>query len=194
MPAIDLQSSSQLEGLGNGLIVLDFWATWCAPCGQMNTLFDQLAEQYTTLKFAKVEAEQLSDVTEKFSITAVPSFVFIKNGKVIEKIEGADSPALAQQVSFYSQVKGGQNGAPSSAALEGEDLNSRLKRLINQSPVVLFMKGSPEAPQCGFSRKIVDVLKPTKYRVFFVQHFIRRGSSYRIKDFLQLANVSSIIY
>jgi len=40
-----------------------------------------------------------------------------------------------------------------------EDLNTRLGKLINHAPVMLFMKGSPEAPQCGFSSKIVDILK-----------------------------------
>jgi glutaredoxin-related protein len=38
-------------------------------------------------------------------------------------------------------------------------LNTRLKSLMNQSKVVLFMKGSPEAPRCGFSRKICGILK-----------------------------------
>ena len=43
---------------------------------------------------------------------------------------------------------------------ESEDeLNTRLRRLMNQDNVVLFMKGSPEQPRCGFSRKIVALLK-----------------------------------
>lgn len=39
-----------------------------------------------------------------------------------------------------------------------ETLESRLKRLVNQNKVMLFMKGSPKAPQCGFSQKIVNLL------------------------------------
>ena len=40
-----------------------------------------------------------------------------------------------------------------------EQANDRLRKLMNQSKVVLFMKGSPEAPRCGFSRKISALLK-----------------------------------
>ena len=39
------------------------------------------------------------------------------------------------------------------------DLNTRLTSLINQSPVVLFMKGSPQEPRCGFSRQTVELLR-----------------------------------
>jgi hypothetical protein len=38
-------------------------------------------------------------------------------------------------------------------------LNARLEKLINFAPVMLFMKGNPDAPQCGFSNKIVALLK-----------------------------------
>lgn len=51
-----------------------------------------------------------------------------------------------------------QLGIPSEEQTQ-EQLNERLKKLINQAPVMLFMKGTPEAPKCGFSAKIVDILK-----------------------------------
>jgi Grx4 family monothiol glutaredoxin len=40
-----------------------------------------------------------------------------------------------------------------------QKLNERLKGLINSAPVILFMKGSPQEPRCGFSRQIVEILK-----------------------------------
>ena len=40
-----------------------------------------------------------------------------------------------------------------------EQLNTRLRGLMNQAPVVLFMKGSPDAPRCGFSKKTVAILR-----------------------------------
>lgn len=39
-----------------------------------------------------------------------------------------------------------------------QDLNVRLKELVNAAPVMLFMKGTPDEPRCGFSRKIVGLL------------------------------------
>uniref|UniRef100_A0A665UA46 Glutaredoxin 3 n=1 Tax=Echeneis naucrates TaxID=173247 RepID=A0A665UA46_ECHNA len=43
----------------------------------------------------------------------------------------------------------------------GTDLNQRLKKLINASPVMLFMKGNKEAAKCGFSRQILEILNGT---------------------------------
>lgn len=48
--------------------------------------------------------------------------------------------------------------AQSSVALPEEDLQTRLRRLIHSAPVMLFMKGSPDAVRCGFSRKMVELL------------------------------------
>ena len=48
------------------------------------------------------------------------------------------------------------------AAATAEPLDARLKKLTAQSPVMLFMKGSPDAPRCGFSRQIVEILQAEK--------------------------------
>jgi len=120
----------------------------------MNQTFDQLADTYTNIKFLKIDAEAVSEVTEKYDISAVPSFVFLRNGKVLDKIDGANGPDLINKITKYSKEE------PSSAEnVPKEDLNTRLQKLINYAPVMLFMKGAPAAPQCGFSSKIVDILK-----------------------------------
>lgn len=74
---------------------------------------------------------------------------------MFDKIEGANGPELANKVEKYSQVK---ESAADDQKPE-EDLNARLKKLINYAPVMLFMKGTPAAPQCGFSRKAVEILQ-----------------------------------
>jgi len=158
MPSsLDLQSLSQLESAGNGIVVCNFWEEWCKPCTQMNTIFDQLAEQHPHFKFFKVQAEKLPDVTEKFEISAVPTFLFFKNQKVIDKIEGANAPELASKVTNLNATN-----SKSGESTEGMDLNARLTKLVSKAPVMLFMKGVPDAPKCGFSRKIVDILKQQK--------------------------------
>lgn len=49
--------------------------------------------------------------------------------------------------------------APTEKAESAEDLSRRCRDLMSQAPVVLFMKGAPDAPRCGFSRKIVALLR-----------------------------------
>jgi Grx4 family monothiol glutaredoxin len=84
---------------------------------------------------------------------------------------GADAPALAKAIEKY--VGSAESPAPLSRSEKSpaapppavekkgtpEELDTRLRRLMNQSRVVLFMKGSPDQPRCGFSRKISDLLR-----------------------------------
>ena len=100
MPSKNITSLNELKGLGNGLVILNFWADWAPPCAQLNTLFDQLADKYSDITFVKVEAEKAEDVTQEFDVAAVPTFVFLKNQKVIDKVEGANGPDLASNLSF----------------------------------------------------------------------------------------------
>jgi len=159
MPAKELTSESELQSLGDELIVLNFWADWCKPCVQLNQIFDQLADSYPNTHFLKIDAEKLESVTEKFEVSAVPTFLFLKNKKPFDKIEGANAPELADKVDKYSQVKGSSERKIVEPVDSKQQLHSRLEKLINFAPVMLFMKGTPITPQCGFSNKIVEILK-----------------------------------
>jgi len=62
-----------------------------------------------------------------------------------------------------------------------EELHARIRTLLNQSNVVLFMKGSPDAPRCGFSRKIVALLRDKKVEFthfdILMDEDVRQGGS-----------------
>jgi len=169
MPAKDLESEEQLKTFGNNLIILDFWAEWCPPCSQMNALFDQLADAHSSITFVKVNVEKFENIVEKFKVELVPSFVFLKNQERFDIVEGADGPELGKKVASYALVQD----------RPGEDLNSKLQRLLTSSSVMLFMKGTPEAPQCGFSGKIVKILNEAgvKYGSFNIlsDNDVRQG-------------------
>lgn len=67
----------------------------------------------------------------------------------------------------------------STKKVEEQDLNSRLKSLINQAPVTLFMKGSSQEPKCGFSRQMIALLDSLKtpYKTFDIlqDNAVREG-------------------
>eukprot|EP00455_Lapot_gusevi_P054314 TRINITY_DN867_c0_g1_i1.p1 TRINITY_DN867_c0_g1~~TRINITY_DN867_c0_g1_i1.p1 ORF type:complete len:290 (-),score=70.13 TRINITY_DN867_c0_g1_i1:5-829(-) len=150
-----------LASQGQSLIVHFFWADWSEPCRQIDEVIDALAREYSSCTFVKVEAERYPDVTEKYPVRAVPSFVFVKGGRVLDTVEGANVPAVVAAVKRYST-----SGVDLPPSLPAEsttppkvDLNTRLEQLVKAHRVMLFMKGTPDTPRCGFSREMINLMK-----------------------------------
>ena len=80
---------------------------------------------------------------------------------VIDKLEGAHVGQLAKKVEMLSQSV---SDAPKATASFSEAMKHRLTKLINSSKVMLFMKGKPSEPECGFSRKMVALLNGENIR------------------------------
>lgn len=189
--AKDLQSKEELAKViqEGAPVILHFWASWCDASKHMDKVFAHLSIDFPHAHFFRVEAEELPEISESYSVSAVPYFVFFKDGKLFDTLEGANPSSLANKV---LNVAGASNiteiAAPASlgmaagpAVLEtvkelakengasfqtessksdlSHSLKERLQQLVDSHPVFLFMKGSPEQPKCGFSRKVVDVLK-----------------------------------
>ncbi|MEK6794185.1 MAG: thioredoxin [Spirochaetota bacterium] len=73
----------------NGMSVVDFWAGWCGPCKALSPVFDRLSEKYSAVNFVKVNVEQNQAVAARFSVNALPTILFLKNGKVVQQITGS---------------------------------------------------------------------------------------------------------
>lgn len=149
-------------------VLVHFWAAWCEPCKHMDLVITELAKLHKAVTFVRVEAEEVSDISEKYEIAAVPCFLAFKGAAVAERLEGADAAALTAAVEKLSGTKpaaatgaakpfqGHRGQAP---AGEQYDVTAEIKRLLNSHRVMLFMKGSPAAAQCGFSSKVVTALQ-----------------------------------
>ncbi|KAF7326023.1 Monothiol glutaredoxin-4 [Mycena kentingensis (nom. inval.)] len=142
--------------------LINFWAPWAAPCTQMNQVVAELAKKHPALLVLNVEAEEQADIAESFDIDAVPSFVVLKGHTLLARIPGADAPALTQAIAKHLAAPPPPSAtvkSPSTPSESPEELDKRMRGIMNQSRVVLFMKGSPAEPRCGFSRKISGLLK-----------------------------------
>nr|DAD20923.1 TPA_asm: hypothetical protein HUJ06_022386 [Nelumbo nucifera] len=183
----DLQSKQELDTVlhEGSPVILHFWASWCEASKQMDRLFSHLSTDFPHAHFFRVEAEEQPEISEAFSVSAVPYIVFFKDGKTVDTLEGANPSSLANKVAKVAgSVNSGESAAPASlgmaagpAVIESvkefakdngssklesglsDPLKNLLQQLIESHPVMLFMKGSPEEPKCGFSRKVVDILK-----------------------------------
>ncbi len=77
-----------------GAVVIDFFATWCGPCKRIAPTYENLSKAFTTVKFLKVDVDESPELVDKYSIQAMPTFVFLKDGQVVKKVEGADLAGL----------------------------------------------------------------------------------------------------
>ncbi|KAK0633565.1 thioredoxin-like protein [Immersiella caudata] len=172
------------------LLVISFHAPWAAPCAQMATVLSTLASEYPVTEplstsWVAIDAEELSDVSETYNVTAVPFLVLVRDGKVLETVSG--SSAVKVRDAIESHAKGASagaaptvNGNGATAAVDTkefdtvedpekkkEELFKRLGDLVKAAPVMLFMKGTPSEPKCGFSRQLVAILRENAVKYGF---------------------------
>ncbi|NXD67686.1 GLRX3 protein, partial [Eolophus roseicapillus] len=149
------QFQQLLQQKERSLVVVHFWAPWAPQCAQMNEVMAALAKEHTQVTFVKLEAEAVPEVSEKYGISSVPTFLFFKNSQKVDRLDGAHAPELTKRVQRHASSSSLSAGSNDSVK---EDLNVRLKKLINAAPCMLFMKGSPKEPRCGFSKQMVEIL------------------------------------
>lgn len=181
MVVINLAKEEDINSLmtGNELVVIHFYADWAEQCKNMNDVMDELSVQadLKDVKFAKVVAEDFPEVSLKYKIQAVPTFILLRGGNQVDRVDGANAADLTQKV--RKQAGKILASTDTSKPAEEQDLNSRLKSLTNQAPVMLFMKGSPQEPKCGFSRQMITLLDSlnTSYKTFDIlqDNTVREG-------------------
>ncbi len=80
------------------LTVVDFYADWCGPCVAIAPKYIELASKHTDVHFLKVNVDKGEAIAEEFAIEAMPTFLFFKNGKQVDKIVGADIKSIENKV------------------------------------------------------------------------------------------------
>jgi thioredoxin 1 len=73
----------------NPKVVVDCWAAWCAPCRMLGPIIDELAEEKTDVKFAKLDVDKNRAVPSKYGIMSIPTLLYFKDGQLVDKTLGA---------------------------------------------------------------------------------------------------------
>ena len=84
----------------NKVVLVDFWATWCAPCRMMAPVLNDVASQLSgNLHVGKVDIEQYQSLAQKFKVKSIPTLILFKNGVEINRFVGLKSKDfLLQQI------------------------------------------------------------------------------------------------
>ncbi|GAB2219593.1 hypothetical protein Droror1_Dr00007230 [Drosera rotundifolia] len=105
---IGIHSRSELESKLNAasklyrLAILYFTATWCGPCRFISPVYTSLAAKYPNAVFLKVDIDEARDVASRWNISSVPAFFFLKNGKEVDKVVGADKASLERKLAQHA--------------------------------------------------------------------------------------------
>ncbi|KAG5155961.1 hypothetical protein JHK82_013930 [Glycine max] len=84
------------------LAILYFTATWCGPCRFISLIYTSLAEKYPKVVFVKVDIDEARDVAAGWNISSVPTFFFVKNGKEVDSVMGADKSTLESKIAQHA--------------------------------------------------------------------------------------------
>ncbi len=89
------------EATDEGLVLIDFWATWCGPCRMQAPILEQLEMDYDEDEFrvVKMDVDENPETPRSFGIMSIPTLLLKKDGQVVEKVIGVHTkPQLKELI------------------------------------------------------------------------------------------------
>jgi len=85
--------------MGEGIVLVDFWAAWCGPCRQFAPVFEQASEDHPDIVFGKVDTEAEQELAAAARVSAIPTLMAFRDGVLVFSQPGAlPATALAQVI------------------------------------------------------------------------------------------------
>jgi len=87
---IDLNDSNFDKTISSeNLTLVDFWAEWCGPCKSMHPIFESMSKKFPNVKFGRVNVDNNQNISMRYAVQSIPTFIMFKSGQIIDKMMGA---------------------------------------------------------------------------------------------------------
>lgn len=99
MPTIELTGKNfDAVAAKPGIVLVDFWAAWCAPCRAFGPVFERASNKHPDVTFGKVDTEAAPELAGAFQIRSIPTLMVVKDGVVVFAQPGALPPAALEDL------------------------------------------------------------------------------------------------
>jgi len=116
------------------------------------------------LAICRLNADHFYDLLDAQNVNSAPTVLFYHRTKVLDRVVGFNQSDLLKKIKYHINTLGvvqtteikSDNDSPIN------NVENKIKQLLDSSPIILFMKGTPSSPQCGFSRQACHLLDERK--------------------------------
>jgi glutaredoxin-related protein len=148
------------------------------------------------LAICRLNADYFYDLLNAQNVNAAPTVLFYHRTKVLDRVDGFNQIDLLKKIKLHINTIGvvqateikSENGSPI------YNVENKIKQLLDSSPIILFMKGTPGSPQCGFSRQACHLLDEHKIKYDYFDILADQNVREQLKKYSNWSTYPQVIY
>jgi len=82
---MELTNQNFYDEISSGLVLVDFYATWCGPCKMMHPVINSIDDSHPELKVIKIDVDKHNEIARKYGVMSIPTILLFENGEIKQK-------------------------------------------------------------------------------------------------------------